>query len=116
MTLYSQIDQECIPELLEASEENSFGPEFDSGTYHGDASGGEFTPYPLLRRRSVGLVQVSDEAILIGAHSSTLPGPIQTVPKGELFVISCQPHGAQRHAKRVLGNVGTIQNQPPYHP
>ena len=58
-----------------------------SGIYYGDASGGENTSYPEIRRVGCAFVKINDEGDLVyGAHFP-LPGPIQTVPRGELFVV-----------------------------
>ena len=85
---FTEIDNTDLPpNVLIASEENMFRPDFDSGTYYGDASGGKFTSFPVLRRIGVGVVQVDVEANLVWGHSFNLPGPIQTVPRGELFAI-----------------------------
>ena len=57
---------------------------WDSGTYYGDASGGEWTEHPTLRRVGVGLLKGANGVFLHGV-SSNLPGSVQTVARGELF-------------------------------
>ena len=58
---------------------------WDSGTYYGDASGGENTSFKELRRVGVAAVRVDLSGNVLYAISSNLPGPIQTVGRGELF-------------------------------
>ena len=58
-----------------------------SGTYYGDASGGEYTSYKALRRMGVGLAKCSGSVFHFGI-SSNLPGPVQTVARGETFALS----------------------------
>ncbi len=62
-------------------------PEWGSGTYYGDASGGEFTSFPLLIRVGVGLCMINDIGDLKFGCSSNLPGEVQTVSRGEAFAL-----------------------------
>jgi len=58
-----------------------------SGTYYGDASGGECSQYNALRRVGVGFLLANQEGGLVhGAHFN-LPGIVQTVTRGELFAL-----------------------------
>jgi hypothetical protein len=59
----------------------------DSGTYHGDASGGEHTRYPDIRRVGVAFVKVSALGSLLFAAHFPLMGEIQTVARGELSAV-----------------------------
>ena len=58
-----------------------------SGTYYGDASGGEFTRYPDIRRVGVAFAQVSASGSLIFAAHFPLSGEFQTVARGELTAV-----------------------------
>ena len=59
----------------------------DSGTYYGDASGGEYSSYPEVRRVGCGFAFIDEEGeLLFGAHFP-LPGAVQTVPRGGLFTL-----------------------------
>jgi len=58
-----------------------------SGTYYGDASGGEHTQYPKLRRVGVGLAKLNSDRSLCFGIRSNLPGLVQTVSRGELFAL-----------------------------
>ena len=60
---------------------------FESGIYYGDASGGDFTEYPDIRRVGVSFVKVGDNGDLIFAAHFPLPGEIQTVARGELYAL-----------------------------
>ena len=61
---------------------------YQSGKYYGDASGGEFTSYPSLRRCGCSVVQVSEtDGSKLHAARFSLPGDIQTVPRAELYCI-----------------------------
>ena len=60
---------------------------FVSGKFYGDASGGLYSSYPKLIRCGCGLVQITDSGELRRNFSFNLPGPIQTVPRAELYVI-----------------------------
>ena len=58
-----------------------------SGTYYGDASGGDFSSVPLIRRVGVGLCSISPQGnLLFGVHCN-LPGDVQTVPRGEIYAL-----------------------------
>ncbi len=60
-----------------------YTPIWDSGTYYGDASGGDFSSVPLIRRVGVGLCSISPQGnLLFGVHRN-LPGEVQPVPRGE---------------------------------
>ncbi len=65
------------------------------GVYYGDASGGENTKYPALRRIGVGLACFND-LFKFGLHSN-LPGSIQTVGRGELFALVLLVRYLHRH-------------------
>ena len=62
-----------------------------SGTYYGDASGGKFSSYPSLRRCGVGLVHTTinsaNQIVREWGCSIKLIGPVQTVPRAELFAL-----------------------------
>ena len=66
---------------------NPMNESWNSGVYYGDASGGRFSSFPQLRRIGCGLVQVDVAGSLIWGRRFNLPGPVQTVPRGELFVL-----------------------------
>ena len=77
------------PDLMSLSFTNRISDPivWGSGTYYGDASGGIFSSLPVLRRVGVGVARMSTDNLLeIGVHTR-LPGPIQTVPRGELFAV-----------------------------
>ncbi len=61
---------------------------YGSGTYYGDASGGELTSYSDLRRCGCALVKINNNngVVLYGA-SFNLPGKIQTVGRGEAYAL-----------------------------
>ena len=60
-----------------------------SGTYYGDASGGEHTKYPDIRRVGCAFIALdSSDQLRCGAHFP-LPGEIQTVARGELYALVC---------------------------
>ena len=63
-------------------------PEFGSGLYYGDASGGDYTSYNPLRRCGVGVSKVNPLTCtqLWGAKMN-LPGEVQTVARAELYFI-----------------------------
>ncbi len=58
-----------------------------SGTYYGDASGGEFTSYACIRRVGCGLAAVDATGNLLFGAKSNLPGLVQTVPRGEIYAL-----------------------------
>ncbi len=58
-----------------------------SGTYYGDASGGEFSSFAPIRRAGCGLAAISDDGTLRFGVSFNLPGTVQTVPRGELYAL-----------------------------
>ena len=62
-------------------------PLWNSGTYYGDGSGGQYTSHPSIRRCGVGLVAVNNLGDLSYGLSANLPGPIQTVPRSEYFAL-----------------------------
>ena len=69
---------------------NFVNPEFQiwgSGTYYGDASGGENTHYQSLRRVGVAVVFCVKLGVTSFGVSSNLPGSIQTVGRGEVFAL-----------------------------
>ena len=57
------------------------------GTFYGDASGGIFSSMPRIRRIGCGIVQIDATGELIWGQHFNLPGNIQTVPRGELYVL-----------------------------
>jgi len=67
--------------------ENDPDGQWRSGTYYGDASGGEFTSYPELRRCGCGVAAIHPDGTLHYGASFSLPGEIQTVPRGELYAL-----------------------------
>ena len=80
-----------IPAIHEPS--NIFDPTFIkegrwiSRTYYGDASGGEYTSYPKIRRVGCSVVACSETGeVQFGAHFP-LPGPVQSVGRGELYAL-----------------------------
>ncbi len=58
-----------------------------SGTYYGDSSGGLFTAHTALRRVGCGLAKVDHNGSLLFGARCNLPGEVQTVPRGELFIL-----------------------------
>ena len=58
-----------------------------SGTYYGDASGGEFTAYTCIRRVGCGLAAIDASGNLLFGAKSNLPGLVQTVPRGEIYAL-----------------------------
>ena len=60
---------------------------WDFRVYYGDASGGEFTSIPSLRRCGCGLASLDAAGKLIGGCHFPLPGTIQTVPGAEFFAL-----------------------------
>ena len=83
------IPTEHVPsDLYEITWINPNAVSMNSGVYYGDASGGEYSSYPEIRRVGCSFVSVaaSDGALLFGAHFP-LPGSVQTVPRGELFTL-----------------------------
>ncbi len=96
---FTDIDPQYDPSNeLSVTYINNSGSEiiWGSGTYYGDASGGEFSSYPAIRRIGCGLSCILDDGSLsFGAHFN-LPGTVQTVPRGELYALVvlvglCQP-------------------------
>ena len=62
-------------------------PPLNDGVFYGDASGGIFTSYPTIRRIGCGVVQIKPDGSLLWALNFNLPGWVQTVPRGELYVL-----------------------------
>ncbi len=60
---------------------------WSSGTYYGDASGGEFSSLPAIRRVGCSVVFINTQGDLLFGIKSRLPGQIQTVPRGELYCL-----------------------------
>ena len=60
---------------------------WNSGTYYGDASGGEFSSINILRQCGCGLAAVSPDGGLKFGAGFFLPGDVQTGPRGELFAL-----------------------------
>ena len=67
---------------------NELSTNVTSGTYYGDASGGQFSEYPEIRRIGCSFVAIHPLSmeLLLAAHFP-LPGAMQTVPRGELFTL-----------------------------
>ena len=84
---YTEISHQYLPtEELNIHVDNNHNVSWSSGTYYGDASGGKYTQYKALRRCGVGLVRFVDGVFHFGMHTN-LPGPVQTVGRGELFAL-----------------------------
>ena len=58
-----------------------------SGTYYGDASGGAHADHPTIRRIGCGLAKINSDGTLLFGARFNLPGPAQSVPRGELFCV-----------------------------
>ena len=58
-----------------------------SGTYYGDASGGDHTAYPDIRRVGVSFVKVDSTGHVLFGAKFPLIGDIQTVSRGELTAL-----------------------------
>ena len=71
---------------------------YSSGTFYGDASGGKFTKYPGIRRIGCGICQIDPQGTQIWGQSFNLPGEIQTVPRGELYVLQYLVEQATHHS------------------
>ena len=85
---YTQISREYNPsDSLCITYINKNHMKWDSGTYYGDASGGEFTAYNQLRRCGCGLAFINAEGLLVFGSRFNLPGEVQTVARGELFAL-----------------------------
>jgi len=96
---YTEIKPEHLPthELIVHSinqEEINYG----SGTFYGDASGGKYTRHPGIRRVGCGICQIDFQGIQIWGQSFNLPGEIQTVPRGELYVLQYLVEQASHHS------------------
>ena len=75
------------PDELHAHFINPESCVWSSGVYYGDASGGEHTSFPKLRRVGCGIASIDEHgALSFGAHCN-LPGQVQTVSRGELFAL-----------------------------
>ena len=57
------------------------------GSYYGDASGGFYTSFPLLRRCGISAILADAEGNMIWGAKFNLPGQVQTVPRAELFAV-----------------------------
>jgi hypothetical protein len=73
--------------IIHTINDNSYPlPNWESGIYYGDGSGGEFSSFPLIRRCGVGLCSIDGNTSQItGMASLNLPGSIQTVPRSEYY-------------------------------
>ncbi len=60
---------------------------YESGTYYGDSSGGQYTSTPPLRRCGCAVVQIDLNGDLVHAAYFSLPGSVQTVARGELYCL-----------------------------
>ena len=58
-----------------------------TGVYYGDASGGENTKYPDIRRVGCAFAVIDSNGALVYAARFPLPGEVQTVSRGELFAL-----------------------------
>ena len=67
--------------------------------FYGDASGGLFSSIPRIRRIGCGLIQIDNEGNRIWTHHFNLPGPFQTVPRGELYVLLYLVHRLEPGSK-----------------
>ena len=87
---YTHIGDECLLkddiDIVYIPNDNVCSHIWTYNTYYGDASGGEFTQYPTLRRCGCGLASIDEAGNIIAGGSFTLPGTVQTVPRGEIFV------------------------------
>ena len=73
-----------------------------SGTYYGDASGGDFSSLPMLRRCGAGIIhtkQIGNDIKQIWGCSLKLIGHVQTVPRAELFALHFLMQEAVEDAK-----------------
>ena len=68
-------------------------------TVYGDASGGKFTSYAILRRVGVGIVRIDQEGNMIWGQRFNLPGKVQTVARGELYAILRTAQLAEEYAR-----------------
>jgi hypothetical protein len=85
----TKISDEFLPTpVLSANYVNPDCCFWASGTYYGDASGGEHTEYPKLRRVGVGLAKIDQHGKLLFGIKSNVPGTVQTVSRGELYALA----------------------------
>ena len=82
---YTYINEGVLVDTTDAQQANI---RWESGTYYGDASGGELTAYSELRRVGVAVCKIYDTGKLQFGVRSNLPGDIQTVARGELFALT----------------------------
>ena len=61
---------------------------FGSGTYYGDASGGELTSHSELRRFGCAFIALNADNELQYAVDFNLPGQVQTVARGDAYALS----------------------------
>ena len=88
---YTRVEPEYLPRndirVVSTNIERIDWVSFKTGTFYGDASGGMFSSMPRIRRIGCGIIQISNDGQLIWGQHFNLPGKIQTVPRGELFVL-----------------------------
>ena len=59
---------------------------FGSGKYNGDGSGGLHSQHPTLRRCGLAIVCLKEDVDQVAyALQCNLPGPVQTVPRAEIY-------------------------------
>ena len=88
---YTEIQPEYLPRndlvVIPTNSDNIIWENFKHGTFYGDASGGIFSSMPRIRRIGCGLIQIDGTGELVWGQHFNLPGKIQTVPRGELYVL-----------------------------
>ena len=96
---YTLIEPAHMPEDIESIElVNGQHADWRNGVYYGDASGGKYTKHPALRRVGVGLACYAQGVFHFGLYSN-LPGPIQTVGRGEIFALLLLAQHLPEHAE-----------------
>ena len=84
-----EIDSESDPaDFLDITYHNENNCDWASNTYYGDASGGKCTEHTKLRRVGCSIIQVNNDLSLNFGASFNLPGPVQSVGRGELLALS----------------------------
>ena len=73
--------------VVSTNPDNIIWENFNQGTFYGDASGGIFSSMPRIRRIGCGIIQIDGTGELVWGQHFNLPGNIQTVPRGELYVL-----------------------------
>ena len=73
---------------------------FDSGKYYGDGSGGLHSQHQTLRRCGLAIVRLAQDGNSVAyAIQSNLPGPVQTVPRSEIYATILLLTHAQRNTE-----------------